>query len=316
MYNASFDMWFNANNLDIVCSAGVNPNSEDWNKLYQKLNQFGSVDKTHFNDLEVGAGDYSGFDTTHSSTNMRAACYVTYLFYKGKKEENNVRRILEMDLYDSYHVNGQYLYEWNGSLGSGHPATFRINCIINHLNFMHCWYRILPDVDFFSNVYICAGGDDVIYSVANKYKDVFNEITISHLMSEIGYTFTTETKQEVVTKFRPIFEVEFLKRCFRLNRFNKVAAPLRYSVCIEMALWTRKKKSNSQAIENGTNALRELSIWTSLRESDDKERACKDFIKIQEAFQDLYSEYTLPVMYYETSSVVYSRESSTEHYYC
>lgn len=291
MYNGSFDMFFNANNLDIGASAGINPNSTDWDRLTRALNKFGTTNNVE--DCMVGAGDHSGFDTRHHPGVLKIAGDITNMWYADSDENQKVRDVLNIEMYNSLHLNLSGLYYWNGSLPSGHPATFRINSLINIMAFMHCWYEVTP-ANFFENVCVVTGGDDVIFSVSDNYKDKFNEMTLTGLMSNIGYVYTTETKGKAEFTFRKLKEVEFLKRGFRVNSYGKVFAPLRYEVCLETCQWTTKKNAETVIVSNVIASLDEISVWYSSTYKEERERAMKDYALLLKGFKEFYPFLTVP----------------------
>nr|WPR18446.1 MAG: RNA-dependent RNA polymerase [Chemarfal virus 190] len=132
----------------------------------------------------------------------------------------------------------------------------------NNIAFRYCWVHAgLDPNDFNKNVYLCALGDDNIFSVNSKYRGVFNELTLTHLMKAIGLTYTNENKTESVVANRRIYEVNFLKRGFRYEKtIDRWVAPISMVTIINELDWTKKTDADPITKEKTVIALRELSL--------------------------------------------------------
>jgi hypothetical protein len=253
-----FSRDFMHNRINNGSAVGINPYSAEWQKIVDRLSMFCPHDKKS---LLVGAGDYSGFDASQPVCLQNAVLRIIKNYY-GNDGDNSIRDILWLEVTNAKHVNSGILYEWKGSLSSGHPLTVIINSIINKMCFQICWKLICPELNYFDHVREVVYGDDVIYSVHPHYRAVFNDFTISKRMKSFGFTFTNELKTESLECFRPIEEVEFLKRGFRFEPWiNRWVAPLRLSVILNIPMWTKKgSQAERITIDNISVCFRELSL--------------------------------------------------------
>jgi hypothetical protein len=298
-YFGSFMTFMTDNKIVNGCATGVNVYSEDWNMLYRYLNTF----------PKGGAGDYSRYDASELPQVLWAVYRVITAFYgQSDKESNIIREMLWLEVVNSRHVLFDIIYEWDGSLPSGHPATTLINNLYNHLNFRLVWsLRGLPIDKFNSNVRVTFQGDDHVYTVSNTYVDEFTEQKVAEIMPLIGMTYTSEHKQAVAEGSRPVVDVEFLKRRFVYdNEVDLVVAPLRLATITEMVLWTKKGHSYATITKNNvTKALQELSLHG--REVYDR--------YAQKMIDALYSAHHCypPTLTYESCrEAIFSRDSNEE----
>lgn len=256
-YFGAFNLEFQANRIKNGMSVGVNPYSDEWHSLYKHLTCFddrGSL---------VGAGDYSAFDGSEKPQIHYAILHMINRWYDDGEKNQKIREILWLEVVNSKHIIDGIVCEWTSSLPSGHPFTIVINCYYNHIAFVMCWKDLgLPIHEFYDHVYLCVCGDDNIFTVHPRFREIFNEITLCAPMKRLGLTYTTETKGVAVLPFRPIEDVEFLKRGFRYNRLtSKYVAPLRLDTVLEIPFWTKRNADrHAIAADNALEALNELSL--------------------------------------------------------
>jgi len=260
IYFGNFMSEFYYMNLDVGSAIGINPYSNEWDTLARNLLRFSDF-KT---DLCVGAGDYSKYDAHLQPSILQAVLDIINNWYGyNDTHATNIRNQLWAEITNSKHVFNNIVYEWFSSMPSGNPMTAIINTIANNLVFRVAFQFADLNIDYFNdNVYIVALGDDNIFTVSKPYRDSFNEVTLKDLMSQCGFKYTTELKEEALYKFRALHEVEFLKRTFR---FEKVLGlwlgPLRLDAITEMLNWTKKGPIGDQiAVDNVIIALREFTL--------------------------------------------------------
>lgn len=262
MYYGAFIRSFMKNRLKNGSIVGVNPFSEEWDVLARMLLAMSSTKEG-----TIGAGDYSGFDGSHSAQILWAVyAYIDRWYSRHDSEAVKMRYMLWLDVLNSKQLIGNEVYEWGSSLPSGSPMTIIINTLYNQVLFLYCWLRMKPaDLtmeDFYQHVYLCCGGDDNVFSVHDRVKSWFNEMTLPDVMAEVGAKYTTELKGIATAASRKLSEVEFLKRSFRYDDdLGRWLAPLRLSVVLEICCWTKKGfQENSIAISNARESIRELSL--------------------------------------------------------
>jgi hypothetical protein len=125
-------------------------------------------------------------------------------------------------------------------------------------------------------------GDDVVYSVAPLYRDLFNDSTLPAPMKKLGMTFTNEAKDDKVYTLRCLHQVEYLKRQFIYDEDSfTFIAPLRLDVVLDIPNWT-KAGGLTQKItcDNLSLSHQELSLHS--KEVFDKYHPV--FVKLKETY--------------------------------
>ncbi len=262
MFFGAFILWIHKNRVDNHCAIGLNPYSDEWDKMFHKL----SVHIVDEKDAACGAGDYKGFDSSQLSVIFGYILKIIQKWYNGSPEENRVRAVLWEDVMHSVHIRGTTIYEWTNSLPSGHPLTLVINYLYNYLCFQYCWLRVtheLPEIAgrFDDFVYVIFMGDDNLFSVHPLVRDVFNEMTLVDLLAELGLTYTNESKTKSLVKLRTWKEVSFMKRSFLRHRDGKYLAPLELKSVFECLNWSKKGPEYLNITkQNIDSSIRELSL--------------------------------------------------------
>jgi hypothetical protein len=258
MYFIDFCRFLMLGRIDNECAVGVNPYSNDWNYVARRL--LGVGDK-------VVAGDFSGFDTAQEVVVLIAILKIINRWYDGSKEEELVRSILFMEVYNSKHICRTTIYEWHKCLPSGHPLTTIINCLYNKFLWRLCWMFLVPIEyrnldDFTRHVALIVYGDDNAAGISDDVIDFFNQCTLTMAMQTVGMIYTNEDKTEVNDTFRDISNVSFLKRQFYFDKETGIyTAPLSLSVVLEIPYWTRKGVHCEQIErDNVQTSLQELSL--------------------------------------------------------
>lgn len=312
IYFGSFTLWLTKNADVFGMSNGVNPYSLDWHKIYLDLAVFD--DGSDINSVKVGAGDYEKFDGSEQSLMLMCVYHIISRYYLNASEiDNKIRLILWQEIVNSIHINQGRIFIWNGSLSSGNPLTFFINCIVNILGMRYAKSRVITDmVPFHKVIVLKVGGDDNIFSTKQEYRDIFNELTLPPLLAEVGLRYTTEIKSTAVQKFRCIKDTEFLKRTFRVCKLdNKVVGPMRYSCILDYPLWTRKDKPEATVTENVINCMREMSLWAYNTDVDYDVEGDLNYLK--KTFEQEYPFVELPIGY-TMSLIARKREVKTLDY--
>lgn len=255
MYFGDFSLQYQENRIDNESAIGVNPYSNEWDRIARSLNVFGDG-------KNKGAGDYTAYDGSHSPVIQLLILDLINEWYD-TFQDDHIRRGLFTCITHSVHVYRGIVYEWVGGMPSGNPLTTLLNCMYNSLAFRYCWYRQDYNRPIFdSKVKLLVMGDDNLFSVHHDYHD-FNELTLPDLMKEIGLKYTPEDKTALLeTPFRSLEDIEFLKRSFVFEPLvSSYIAPLRFSVIKEMIEWTKKgSESDKITVENVVTALCEASL--------------------------------------------------------
>jgi len=262
MYFGAFMHWYKVNRIDNQSAIGVNVYSEEWDLIAKKLSTFSPVGSHN-----IGAGDYSKFDGSEKPLIHNEILNIIQQWYKGTPEEERIRRVLWLELTNSLHIQEDVLYEWYTSLPSGHPLTATVNTMYNGIAFRYCWLRAFDSepeykYTFNKNAYLICLGDDNVFSVHPNCSNKFTEVVVGHYMSELGLTYTSETKDVVNETLRALTEVEFLKRRWRYStELRRYVAPHQIKKLRDMPLWTKRGSQADQiVIDKVDSVISELAL--------------------------------------------------------
>jgi len=222
-------------------------------------------------DQRIIAGDYSGFDATHSQTMIAAVFHAMDLWYAGSSHEDQLLRdAIQHDLANSKHVWGNTAVQWEGCLPSGHPLTTVLNTIAVLIASTFAFAQWHEQQGGSFDEGICAFynkmahfqyGDDDICSVPPEF-----EYDITHKtqnLALIGYTYTDDTKQEGASGYKSLSEVKFLQRYFRYDQdLGKFQAALELTSAVQKPLYWVMKGPHSHIIPylNIERVLMELAL--------------------------------------------------------
>lgn len=236
------------NAVDVESCVGVNVYELDWNRIAMKLKTRGP---------HVVAGDFSNYDGTLPAEVLWEVLRVINAYYTvvggATAEQNRIRELLWVDIVNSIHVNGSYVYEWDHSQPSGCPFTSVLNSIVHSIIVRMCFLAcaekagVSVTMDTFDeHVAHVNYGDDDVTNVSPVILDWFNQITMAEGYSTFGMTYTDETKSGELVRAKTLSEIQFLKRSFRWDETQqRYRAPLSLDTILEMACWN-KTKSNDQ----------------------------------------------------------------------
>lgn len=270
-YFLPFSAWLMHNRIDNEIAVGTNPFSNDWDRLAKRLSSKGP---------KVIAGDFGNFDGSLMDQIMWSMFWeIFYPWFvsfidpnteEGRRELNVCIGLWTHIVY-SVHVFDDNVYMWTHSQPSGNPFTAILNCLYNMIIMRVSWIKIMDEVaphlssmqEFNRNVAMIAYGDDNVLNIANAVIEIFNQETISTMMTKIGHEYTDETKTGQVIKYRSLDEIHFLKRGFRFEKeFMRYIAPLKREVIYEMLNWTRINTVDPDTIlmDNIDIAFREIIL--------------------------------------------------------
>lgn len=273
MYFMRFLAFIMENKIDNESAIGINPYSNDWEKLANYLSKWDGP--------TCIAGDYSNFDGSLSNQVMEQLIDIVEDFYvqfhtstdPRYLEEKTIRKNMWLALTRSLHIcRGGGVLRWYNSQASGSPITTFINigynCTAMRIVYMLIFgegtdqdlKHVFPDGfgflgppprrtmgDFEDDIQFVAYGDDNCANINPDIIDWFNMDTISRAMSIIGLTYTDEFKNAngQQQKARFLHEINFLKRGFRRVEQNgrTWVAPLDIDTVKEIPLWVRSSDS-------------------------------------------------------------------------
>jgi hypothetical protein len=256
MYFMDFARFLMMANIDIGCAVGINCFSSSWDVLGRRMKAMGD------NNI---AGDFQNFDGKLSAELLWAVKYIIDHMYDDGREL--FRQILWMEVVQSIHISGDIVYAWTHGLPSGMFGTtivgttcglILVRVAFDELGHPHGYDLI----DFHGNVLHVQYGDDNALSVSSEVLPWFNQETLTQFFASMGMTYTSEAKDNVVHKSRPLEEIEFLKRSFRWeSSLGRYVPALALDTVLEMPYWMRHSQTDDQT-ERDTfySAMQELSL--------------------------------------------------------
>jgi hypothetical protein len=131
-----------------------------------------------------------------------------------------------------------------GMQPSGSFGTAEINCLVNLVMLMVCYYARKPDGDFFRDVRPVTYGDDIIAGVKTPALQYFNNIYYQEFCQKVyGINFTPAVKNSIMTPSLRLNEISFLKRTFYYNNYlgRFVAALDIYSILKSLTVYIPSK---------------------------------------------------------------------------
>lgn len=262
MYVGTFMDWCSANPIGNEIAIGVNPYSEEWDRIWRTILQ---------HDAKCPS-DFKEYDTCANSEIMGGFCReLVDVVYKDYSDLD--RKTLFFLFYGccfSKHVFDSYsVVMWLLGMPSGNPLTALMNCWNQLVLFRMCFIIVFgyTSINLFPEaVKLITLGDDGLRSVSKKpWKDgvsmcdKFSPEKVRALMADLGYTITSGDKSIVCTYVKD-HEVEFLKRKFIYNdTLARFVAPLNLKSCTKMLYYT-KRDDEDISYTNYKKFLLELSF--------------------------------------------------------
>lgn len=267
-YFLPFAAWLMHNRIDNEIAVGTNPYSVDWERIAKRMKLKGE---------NVIAGDFGNFDGSLVAQVLWAIFWEIYVpwlaqFNDFTTEEGHKNLKICLGLWThlahSVHIFKDNVYMWTHSQPSGNPFTVIINCFYNSIIMRIAWIRIMsmkaPNLmsmkHFRNNVSMISYGDDNLLNISEEVLDIFNQETISEIMTQMKHEYTDEAKSGNIVKSRHLSDVFFLKRSFRFSEeLQRNVAPLKKEVIYEMLNWTRNTiDPNVILMSNIETAFREI----------------------------------------------------------
>lgn len=238
-----------------VC-VGINPFSRDWDVLAKFLKSKGD---------KVIAGDFSNFDGSLNQRILWEICDIINDWYDDGEENRRIRSVLFEEIVNTRVVVRDALYQQTHSQPSGNPLTVIVNSLFNMI-VMRMAYLICKKeagmsmmCDFTNNVALATYGDDNVLNIHDRAIDWYNQTTITKALKQIGLTYTDEAKTGVITPYRSLSEVSFLKRSF-VESNGIYRGPLDLAVIREMCNWIRCKDVKESTRANCIAASAEFAL--------------------------------------------------------
>jgi hypothetical protein len=256
MYFGAFAAFMMENCIYSGSAVGINPLGADWTNLANYLGGGKGY---------CVAGDFSSFDSTQCSAITIALLDIINDWYDDGNDD--IRYQLWVELFNSRHLHGNKIFQFNHCLPSGHPLTSIVNSMYVNIAFRKAWIGCDNsngvNIELFDDcVKLVAYGDDNICLISDEGVEFgYDFYTIRDGMAKIGLTYTPENKLETnPPPYKNLTDCTFLKRGFMLED-NRWLAPLDLDTVLEMPMWYRHGANPIQRQrDNIDNALCELSM--------------------------------------------------------
>lgn len=256
IYFGEFIAWIKDNRIDNSICIGLNVYSNEWHALAERLKAM--TPNGDFND-----GDFSQFDGSIHSVLLWMVYDLAEEFYKNAPHiENQYRFMLWHEIVFSKNMWLTFVYALVGSNPSGNVLTTIINSLVVLFLFRLCYYQNEDaKAPFHRHVALQSYGDDSIFAASPAVSTWFNGLTLPELMANVGMTYTSADKESVPVAFKPLSQIQFLKRFFQYQpRVGRYIAPMEVRNALEICQWTRKKTPTTIFLNNIVETLEELSL--------------------------------------------------------
>ncbi len=260
MYFGAFVNWLTENRVDNGLTIGVNPYSTEWHDIATHLNVFGPSN--------CGAGDFSGFDGSQRGQIHKKILKYINEWYSDGPDNARIREVLFADVYNSYHIRDDKVYEWMGGMTSGFFMTAALNSLYNLFAFQYvygkmCDFNVNDMLNVRDHLRVIVMGDDNIFSVSERIKHNFTESNLKVAFGEIGLAFTNEMKSEDLNEeLRPITAIGFCKRSFVFDkRVGHTVAPLDLAAIYASMDYFKKGQLRADHVSHIDWMLMELAIY-------------------------------------------------------
>jgi hypothetical protein len=193
--------------LKSECAVGINAFSDEWGEMMNYIEANGTD--------RVVAGDYSAYDQRMPPSLTMAAFDIMLMLAKRARYSDVdiciMQSVIADVVYPAVAYNGTMVVLHGGN-PSGHNLTVYINSIVNSLISRCAFYSHYPREHVFKDhVSMMTYGDDDIGSV-RVGSDLYNNISKSDYINEIGMKYTPPSKEGDHIKFLELKDVDFLKR--------------------------------------------------------------------------------------------------------
>lgn len=223
-YYLSFIRLMQRNNLVFENAVGCNAHSDDWDKIAHYLQDFAG---------NMFDGDYKNYDKSMMAMVIMEIFDGIITFHKQHSnmdsEDFRVMRGVAYDIAYAYVDFFGDLVSFLRNNPSGHLLTVIINSICGSV-YLRIGYNKAtgrPISQYRYDVRAVTYGDDVIVSVNDDVKELFNFETYQKAMSNYNITFTPASKTGDSYKFKTLEEMDFLKRSFVFDTvLNRYKSPL------------------------------------------------------------------------------------------
>lgn len=216
------------------------------------------------------AGDYAKYDgKIPVRVGYEVLGIIEKFYYNSTDQDIYIRKILWLEIVNSFHIADGKVYEFVGGNPSGQPLTTIFNSIANLLMISYVgacnWVESGGDLKLYSKVFsVCrfsVFGDDNLIAYPEEYDFIFGQQKLEKTMPlYVGMEYTNESKSEEALNARDITEVSFLKRGFRYDH-GRWMCPLEIKTIEETLYWEKTTSFESEMKERIEATLFEISQY-------------------------------------------------------
>lgn len=284
--------WLIQNGIQMGLAAAINPGSDDWRKLFEKLNAFGR-DRWFCSDQRF-------FDITQFTLIVAIAELMSRLARKCGYDEEGCYMVFKCCVWYLYQwmlIEGE-LHEVFGGLPSGIAFTLILNSILNQLQSYYCLFRHnrkVPPTLMLALTYIVTQGDDKIMAVSRDL--VFNGELLVKSDAELGAITTHEVHKDRPPDFCDSDEATLMKRSFVRHR-GYILAPLAEASIWKAIGYVCGKMTPSEEEKRNKDVLMCMSYEAFMHGEVFYNCYCERFKALSycpmfHSYDDLWNKYTL-----------------------
>jgi hypothetical protein len=217
-------------------------------------------------------GDYSNYDQTLPPDVAHMAATIVYKiaeeFGYSPTALLVLRGVLSDNIYPILNMLGDVMSKC-GNQPSGKYGTAEDNSLRGLVLLVYAFILLCPEYDFFECVKPVTYGDDVICSVKEVVKDLFNNLTYCRVVVEhYGMGYTSADKSTELVEFLTKDEISFLKRHFVKHPYMDIyIAPLDMNSMYKALEWFIP--SSAVTIEDQMLSTATSILWESYFHSKD-----------------------------------------------
>lgn len=215
----AFISWVHNNPMIAYSAIGINPESSAWNKMYERLRRTSALG------LDF---DWKKFDSTLDSSLLQVIELLCDRWY-GSPSRARSNLLHALAVRPTFYE--QFLFLIRGGNPSGNVLTTILNTFAQAFLIMDAWLSCVPFeirslYHFDRLVCVFYYGDDGIMTVHPDARPHFTFTRLREHFAEYLMIITTAQKDGSDSEFRPIEELTFLKRGFRLDDHGMIVPTL------------------------------------------------------------------------------------------
>ncbi|UQZ09584.1 putative polyprotein [Freshwater macrophyte associated picorna-like virus 5] len=192
--------------LDVISTFGlemgisIGRNYNDRNTIARVIEKIKTVAPDFEHEQAFSVGDMASQDDVEGIELTLAALEPLFEVLEEKTDLSEVelsiiRRVLVACCFSLRLVKGDVALAVGGNI-SGQLVTSLLNCLVNILVHLYCFYRIpeLQDLDFWKLVFLQVMGDDSEGAIAAVIRKYYNQLSIQAGFAECGIDYTSSQK--------------------------------------------------------------------------------------------------------------------------